>query len=114
LLTIYGIPNCDSCRKTRKWLDTNGIEYEFHDLRQDGVDETMLERWAGAVGWKALLNTRSTTWRGLPDADKQAVDESRAIRLMATHPTLVKRPVAEQGSKVTVGFSPQSFSQFDR
>lgn len=104
MLTIYGIPNCDGCRKARKWLDTNGIEYEFHDLRQDGVDKTMLERWAGAVGWKALLNTRSTTWRGLPDADKQEVDEPGAIRLMAAHPTLIKRPVIEGAEGTQVGF----------
>ena len=104
MLTIYGIPNCDSCRKARKWLEANGTDYRFHDLRQDGVDATMLERWSAAVGWRALLNTRSTTWRALPDADKQDVGESRAIRLMADHPTLVKRPVVEIGEKIQVGF----------
>jgi Spx/MgsR family transcriptional regulator len=106
MLTLFGIGSCDSCRKARKWLDTNGVEHRFHDLRADGLDRSMLERWAATVGWRSLLNTRSTTWRGLTEADKQDIDDQKAFDLMLRHPTLVKRPITESGSDVIVGFNP--------
>jgi Spx/MgsR family transcriptional regulator len=109
MLTLYGIKSCDSCRKARKWLDAHDCDYRFHDLRADGLDESMLARWSAAAGWQALLNTRSTTWRGLADDDRTAVDEGKALALMRTHPTLVKRPVAESGDEVLVGFSPGAY-----
>ncbi len=110
MLTIFGIPSCDSCRKARKWLDTKDVAYHFHDIRADGVDRKMLDRWLAAVSWKSLLNTRSTTWRALNDADKADVDQDRAVQLMLAHPTLIKRPVAEAGGSVIVGFSPDAYS----
>ena len=112
MLTLYGIPSCDSCRKARKWLDANAIAYRFHNLRADCVDDDMLERWLAAVDWKALLNTRSTTWRGLAAGDRTDLDRQRASQLMLAHPTLIKRPVAESGKTVLVGFSAESYADF--
>ena len=108
--TIYGIPNCDSCRKARKWLDANEVSHHFHDLREDGVDTDMLERWAGFVGWKKLLNTRSTTWRSIAKSERQNLSEGTALALMEAHPTLIKRPVLDAGKTVQVGFDPESFA----
>jgi Spx/MgsR family transcriptional regulator len=105
MLTLYGLKNCDTCRKARKWLDGGGIPYQFHDVREGGVNRAMLQRWADAVGWQTLLNRRSTTWRSLPDAAKHEIDEQQAIELMLGQPTLIKRPVAESGAQVLVGFS---------
>jgi len=111
MLTIYGIKSCDKCRKARKWLETHGHEFHFHDLRNDGLDETLLRRWAAGVGWRSLLNTRSTTWRGLPGDEKQEVDEHKAIELMLAHPTLVKRPIAETDATIVVGFTADQLSK---
>lgn len=110
MLTLYGIPNCDSCRKARKWLDGNGVSHRFHDLRADGIDEKRLRAWQKSVDWKALLNTRSTTWRGLPEKERSGVDADRAVALMVQHPTLIKRPVLETGRKLLVGFSPANYA----
>jgi Spx/MgsR family transcriptional regulator len=109
MLTLHGLKNCDSCRQARKWLDANGVIYQFHDLRADGLDRSTLERWTAAVGWEALLNRRSMTWRGLGDAAKEKLDEATAIDLMLKHPALVKRPVTQTESRVLVGFSPADF-----
>lgn len=112
MLTIYGIPNCDTCRKARKWLETNSVEHRFHDLRVDGLEKATLERWAQSAGWQKLLNTRSTTWRGLPETDRQNLKEKRALELMLELPTLVKRPVAEVGDILLVGFSADRYEIF--
>jgi Spx/MgsR family transcriptional regulator len=106
---VYGIPNCDSCRKARKWLDEAGVNHHFHDFRSDGVSGDMLDRWLESIEWKTLLNTRSTTWRGLADDEKQALDQDKAKTLMLNHPTLIKRPVAESGPTVMVGFTPSEY-----
>lgn len=109
LLTLHGLKNCDSCRKAMKWLDASGSTYRFHDLRADGLDRDMLERWTESAGWEALLNRRSTTWRGLADSAKDGLNEERAIELMLEYPTLIKRPIAESGSRVLVGFSAATY-----
>ena len=106
MVTLFGLKNCDTCRKALKWLDAEGIEHRFHDIRADGLTENMIDRWLAASDWGALLNRKSTTWRNLPDADKQNPDDASARRLMLAHPTLVKRPVIEDGRDVHVGFSP--------
>jgi len=111
MLILYGIPNCDSCRAARKWLESQDIDYRFHDLRVDGVTAGMLDRWLASVEWQTLLNTRSTTWRGLDEAEKSHVDQVRAKRLLLEHPTLIKRPVAEAGKLILVGYSPDRFVQ---
>lgn len=111
MLTLYGIPNCDTCRKARKYLDAAGASYRFHDLRTDGVTAAMLDRWLASVEWKILLNTRSTTWRSLNDEVKSVADAAQAKALMLEHPTLIKRPVAEDGGTVNVGFSPDQYAE---
>ena len=104
---IYGIPNCDTVKKARKWLDVNGLDYTFHDYKKEGADKDNLERWADAVGWEVLLNRRGTTFRKLDDAVKSDIDRDKAIALMIEHPSMIKRPVAEHenGDRVLVGFS---------
>lgn len=102
---LYGIPNCDTVKKARKWLDTQGIEYAFHDYKKEGADAGKLSSWADAAGWEALLNKRGTTFRKLPDADKADIDRAKAIALMVEHPSMIKRPVAEHARGVLVGFS---------
>jgi arsenate reductase len=108
-LTIYGIHNCDTCRKARKFLDEHAIAHDFHDVRKDGLDRALLESWTGAVDWRTLLNTRSTTWRGLDNEQRSDIDERKAVDLIAEHPTLLKRPVAMSGDRVEVGFSPDVY-----
>lgn len=105
MVDVYGIPNCDTVRKARKWLEAEGVEHSFHDLRSDGVPAEDLEHWADAVGWEVLLNRRSTTFRNLDDADRQDMDRPKALRLMQAHPTLIKRPVAVKAQRVLVGFT---------
>ena len=105
MITVYGIKNCDTCRKALKWLAAEGIEHRFHDFRVDGLDAKSLSGWVKAAGWEKLLNRRGTTWRNLSDAEKDGVDEAKAETLMAGNPTLIKRPVFETGGKVLVGFS---------
>ena len=104
---LYGIPNCDTVKKARTWLDGAGVEYTFHDYKKEGVDKGNLERWADAVGWEVLLNRRGTTFRKLDDADKADIDRDKAIALMLEHPSMTKRPVAEHedGARVLVGFA---------
>ncbi|WP_455218448.1 ArsC family reductase [Kaarinaea lacus] len=102
---LFGIRNCDTVRKARKWLDSEGIDYSFHDFRADGLTKKDLTNWVKAVGWDVLLNKRGTTWRQLPDKKKESVDERKAIDLMLANPTLIKRPVLARGKKIHVGFS---------
>jgi arsenate reductase len=109
VLTIYGIPNCDTCRKARRWLTDNDIEHRFHDLRADGLELEMLERWTLALDWQTLLNTRSLTWRKIPEIDRAELTQSRAMTLMRDQPTLLKRPVLEVGEIVAAGFSAASY-----
>ena len=103
-IQIYGIPNCDTVKKARKWLDANGIAYAFHDYKKEGVDAGKLESWSDAVGWEVLLNKRGTTFRKLGDEDKADIDRAKAVRLMVEHPSMIKRPVAEHSGGVLVGF----------
>lgn len=103
-LTMWGLKTCDTCRKALKWLDAEGIAHVSRDVRADGVPAGELDRWIAAVGWEALVNKASTTWRGLPDAAKAGLDDARAKALLADHPTLIKRPVFLIGDTVIVGF----------
>ncbi len=104
MIDVYGLKNCDTCRKALKWLAENNLEHRFHDFRTDGLDRQKLGRWAAACGWEKLLNRRGTTWRGLAKADRDGVDGSQAEVLMAAHPALIKRPVFEAAGRVIVGF----------
>ena len=104
-MNLYGLKNCDTCRKAKKALDAAGADYAFKDVREDGVTKAQITKWAKAVGWEKLLNKSSTTWRGLDEADKDSVTEKKAVALMAEHPTLIKRPVIEHDGAITVGWA---------
>ena len=106
MMVIYGLKTCDSCRKVVKLLEGGAQPYRFHDLRADGLPEEHLAAWLRQLGWEALLNRRSTTWRALPEAEKADLDAAAAARLLARHPTLIKRPVIEAGDRLLVGFAP--------
>jgi arsenate reductase len=108
--TLYGIRNCDTMKKARAWLDQHGVEYVFHDYKAEGIDATRLRGWIDSVGWETLLNRAGTTFRKLPDAKKEGIDERRAIALMLEQPSMIKRPVLERGRKLLVGFSPEKYS----
>ena len=105
MIDLYGIPNCDTVRKARSWLDQRGVGYVFHDFKKEGADPVRLARWADAAGWEVLLNRRGTTFRALDEADKADLDGAKALRLMAAQPSLIKRPVVEHGDRVLVGFA---------
>lgn len=104
-LVVYGIPNCDTLKKARRWLADNGIDHRFHDYRKDGVDEVMLGGWISSLGdWNGLVNRRGTTWRKLDERVRDTLTEGAAIRLMVEQPALIKRPVLVVGETVLVGF----------
>lgn len=106
MMRVYGIKNCDTCRKARQWLDQAGRDYAWQDLRDDPPAKSELDRWVGAVGVDRLVNRRSTTWRGLDENERaRALDPSTASGLLAQHPTLIKRPVIELDDRVLVGFN---------
>jgi len=107
--TIYGIKNCDTVRKARKWLGDHNVEYRFHDFRTDGLTKKDLLAWVKAVGWEVLLNKRGTTWRQLAEKSRESVEEGKAIDLMLAHPALIKRPVLVNGKHVHVGFVPADY-----
>ena len=109
-ITIYGIKNCDTMKKARAWLAAEGVVAVFHDYKVEGIDAGRLEAWAGMVGWEVLLNRAGTTFRGLPEADKAGLDAVTAIRLMAAHPSLIKRPVLDAGGALIVGFKPEAYA----
>lgn len=112
MLTLYGIPNCDTCRKARRWLEERGIAHRFHDLRRDGLGAAMLRTWADALGWERLLNRQSSTWRQLPEADRTVADREAAIALLARHPTLLKRPLLARDGAYQLGFRPADYEAF--
>lgn len=103
-IEFYGIPNCDTVKKARTWLDGRGLGYAFHDYKKEGADPAKLAAWSDAVGWEALLNRRGTTFRALSDADKADIGRAKALRLMEAQPSLIKRPVVEHAGGVLVGF----------
>jgi arsenate reductase len=109
--TIYGIKNCDTMKKARAWLDARGVPYAFHDYKASGIEAATLKGWAGQVGWEKLLNRAGTTFRKLPDADREGIDESKAIALMVAQPSMIKRPVLADGKKLLVGFSPEAYAK---
>lgn len=113
MLVIYGLKNCDSCRRAVKLVEARGKPYRFHDLRSDGLSGERLGGWLTAVGWEALLNRRSTTWRELPESDKAGLDPVKAARLLARHPTLIKRPVIEFGDTLLVGLAAKQLAALE-
>jgi Spx/MgsR family transcriptional regulator len=114
-LTIicYGIPNCDTVKKARHWLAGKGLAYTFHDYKKQGADAARIALWVEQAGWEKVLNRAGTTFRKLPDADKQGLDAARAIAVMAANPSCIKRPVLEYptqgGHGLLVGFKPDEW-----
>jgi arsenate reductase (glutaredoxin) len=114
-VTIYGIKNCDTMQKAFKWLDGSGVAYDFHDYKKVGVTEAELSRWCQEAGWQTVLNRAGTTFRKLPDADKTALTEDKAIALMVAQPSMIKRPILEvdgleAGGKLEIGFKPERYA----
>lgn len=109
-ITIHGIPNCDTMKKARTWLEGQGVPHDFHDYKKVGISAAKLGAWADAVGWEVLLNKAGTTFRKLPDADKAGIDRAKAIALMVEQPSLIKRPVLEYPGGVLVGFKPDAWA----
>ena len=108
---LYGIPNCDTVKKSRNWLDAKGLEYTFHDYKKEGADPEKLEAWIAAKGIETVLNKRGTTYRKLTDAEKaDAADSHKAVALLVQHPSMIKRPVVEHGSTILVGFKEDEWS----
>ena len=108
-LTLYGIPNCDTVKKARVWLEARGVDYVFHDYKKAGIDRGALERWCGEHGWEVVLNRAGTTFRKLPDADRGNLDQDRAVDLMLAQPSMIKRPVLDLGGRRIVGFKPEIY-----
>lgn len=110
MVTVYGIPNCDTVKKARAWLEARGVPHQFHDFKKQGVPAERLARWAQACGWERLLNRQGTTWRKLDAATQaRAQDSTGAQQLMREQASLVKRPVVEWPATITVGFAPEEW-----
>ena len=110
MVTIYGIKNCDTMKKARSWLEAHGVAHVFHDYKASGIDRSSLERWVGEHGWETILNRAGTTFRSLPDADKQGLDAGKAVALMLAQPSMIKRPVLDLGARTIVGFKPEIYA----
>ncbi|MBB5209932.1 ArsC family reductase [Microbulbifer hydrolyticus] len=112
MITVYGIKNCDTVKKARKWLEQNNVEYRFHDFREDGMNAVPLTQWIEEFGWEQVLNRRSTSWRALSDAQKTEMSNGSAAALASETPTLIKRPVMTKGDSTLFGFKADSYASF--
>jgi arsenate reductase (glutaredoxin) len=110
-ITIYGIKNCDTMKKARGWLDSHGVAYGFHDYKTAGITKDKLKGWSDKLGWETLLNRAGTTFRKLPDADREGLNERKALALMLAQPSMIKRPVLDLGGKLLVGFKPEIYAK---
>ena len=109
MITLYGIPNCDTVKKAQKWLDSHNVSYQFHDFRKDGIDSATVSTWLETLGWDKVVNKRSTTWRGLSDETKTNMNAQLALTEILQQPTLIKRPVVDTGKAILIGFNEQQF-----
>ncbi len=110
-MTLFGIASCDTCRKARRWLEANGFDYRYHDLRLDGVPVTALRAWVRRAGWETILNRRSATWRRIPDVDRNVNGPDDAVGLMREFPTIIKRPILSAGKELLVGFDADTYAE---
>ncbi len=108
---MYGIKNCDTIKKARDWLGARGIAFDFHDYKASGIDRATLEIWADALGWDKLLNRAGTTFKKLPEAEREGVDRDRAIALMLAQPSMIKRPLLDLGGRYALGFKPDLYEE---
>ena len=104
MITLYGLKNCDSCQKAKKWLNFNNVGYTYHDIRQDGLNEATLMLWSHSIDLEICLNRRSTTWRNLPDTDKNKINNQNVINYFLKYPTLIKRPILKNNNSIIIGF----------
>ena len=109
-ITIYGIKNCDTMKKARAWLDSHGVAYSFHDYKSEGIAKEKLKSWSNELGWETLLNRAGTTFRKLPENDREGLNERKAIALMLAQPSMIKRPVLDVGGRLLVGFKPEIYA----
>lgn len=109
MITLYGIKNCDSVKKARKWLLENNLDYQFHDFRSDGISEDLIKSFIAFEGWEKLLNKRSTSWKQLETEDKENITEEKVIALMLATPTLIKRPVLVAENHFFIGFNSTNY-----
>ncbi len=107
---MFGIPNCDTVKKARTWLDGQGIAYTFHDYKKQGADAVQVAHWCDVAGWEKVLNRAGTTFRKLPEADREGLDQDKAVALMVTNPSCIKRPVVEHPGGLLVGFKPDEWA----
>lgn len=110
MITLYGIKNCDSVKKAKRWLDGHAVDYHFHDFRVDGLQQQLLNGWLKRVEYTVLLNTRSRTWKELSAEQRDNMRQEKALQLMLEFPTLIKRPVMDTGRALLVGFSEESYN----
>lgn len=110
--TVFGIPNCDTVKKARAWLQAQGIGHQFHDFKKQGVPPEALDRWLASAGWEVLVNRKGTTWRGLDEALRAGVTDTASARvLLLAHASVIKRPVVEwSDGRITVGFDPVAWA----
>ena len=111
MITLYGIKNCDTVKKARRWLEQHGVEYQFHDFREQGLDADSVHAWLSELGWESLVNRRSTTWKGLEPGLRESMDDNSAATAILEQPTLIKRPLLDTGSSRHVGFSEQAYGE---
>ena len=109
MVTLYGIRNCDTIKKARAWLEAQGVAYDFHDYKLAGIDEARLRSWGRELGWERLLNRAGTTFRKLPEADKEGLDEDKAVALMLAQPSMIRRPVLDLGDRWLAGFGEDAY-----
>ncbi|MGH6716020.1 MAG: ArsC family reductase [Bradyrhizobium sp.] len=110
-ITIYGIKNCDTMKRARAWLDSHGVAHEFHDYKSVGIAKDKLKQWSDRLGWEVLLNRAGTTFRKLPENEKEGLNEKKALALMLAQPSMIKRPVLEVGGNLLVGFQPEIYAR---
>ena len=111
VITLYGIKNCDTVKKARKWLDSHGVDYQFHDFREDGLEQEAVAIWLAELGWQNLVNKRSSSWKALDEQARQSMDEKSALAAILVQPTLVKRPLLDTGHERFTGFSAASYEK---
>ncbi|WGV99562.1 ArsC family reductase [Vibrio sp. YMD68] len=108
-VTMYGIPNCDTIKKAKKWLEANGIEYTFHDYRKQGIDTELVTHFCDGLGWELVLNKRGTTYRQLSPEQKEAINADTAIALLVEHPAMIKRPILNANGSLHIGFKADQY-----
>jgi len=111
MITLYGISNCSTVSKARKWLTENGIDYHFHNFKKEGLDQNILDNWLDILDWEIVLNKRGTTWRKLPEAVKVDMTKDKAYQIMLDNPSIIKRPVININGRLSIGFKENQYQE---